>query len=145
MEEFNRNGKLLTIVGTGILENELRSIAKANITFKGFIANEELSVIYAAHDIFILPSRSEPWGLVVDEAIFHGLPVVVSDRVGCSIDLVEKPSTGVIFNLDNQERFIVALDEVEKNYDQYKKCVELVDFDRRDELQVKAYIDLINN
>ena len=39
--------------------------------------------MYAEYDILILPSLSEPWGLVVEEALYYGMPVIISDRVGC--------------------------------------------------------------
>ena len=77
---FNRNGLPLTIVGGGEDEATLKAIAAPNIRFTGFIANEYLSEIYESHDVFILPSLSEPWGLVVEEALYRGLPCIVSDR-----------------------------------------------------------------
>jgi 1,2-diacylglycerol 3-alpha-glucosyltransferase len=53
---------------------------------------------YAFARCFVLPSTREPWGLVVNEAMAAGLPVVVSSRCGCAEDLVEPARNGFVFN-----------------------------------------------
>ena len=64
----------------------------------GFQPQGGLSRFYHAADMLVLPSlRSETWGLVVNEALHHGVPAVVSDAVGCAPDLVEPGVTGEIF------------------------------------------------
>jgi glycosyltransferase involved in cell wall biosynthesis len=65
--------------------------------FIGFRNQTQLSPYYHAADLLILPSlEGETWGLVVNEALHHGLPCVVSDAVGCAPDLIEDGSTGQI-------------------------------------------------
>jgi glycosyltransferase involved in cell wall biosynthesis len=59
------------------------------VHFYGFRQIEENPVFYALADAFILPSLWEEWGLVVNEAMASGLPVVVSETVGCAEDLLE--------------------------------------------------------
>lgn len=86
----------LTIVGFGEQEDELRALAGANVTFAGAVNNKRLPEIYQAHDVFILPSKSEPWGLVVEEALNNGMPVIVSDRVGCHKALINAQN-GLVF------------------------------------------------
>ncbi len=56
--------------------------------------------VLALSDVLVLPSRSEPWGLVVNEAMVCGLPVIVSDRCGCVTDLVHHGQNGFIFDPD---------------------------------------------
>ena len=143
IDEFNKNRKWLTIAGKGELEQQLKAKAKDNIHFVGFVENEKLGTVYQDHDIFILPSRSEPWGLVVEEAVYWGLPVIVSDRVGSYRDMVENPKTGLVFELDNRDSFNNALKEIENNYSFYKENVDRFDFDKRDKCQVNAYLQLI--
>lgn len=143
IRQFNKLGKPLTIIGTGEQEEYLKNIACDNITFEGFISNEMLPQVYDAHDVFILPSVYEPWGLVVDEAIYWGLPVIVSNVVGCSVDMVEQLGTGVVFESNNSNSFIEAITEIERNYTKYKCCVDAVDFEKRDEKQVEAYLQLL--
>ena len=52
----------------------------------------------AQSDVLVLPSKSEPWGLVVNEAMVCGMPVVVSDTCGCVGDLVRDGANGFTFN-----------------------------------------------
>ncbi len=92
------------MVGTGELENELRWLAErgpARIRFSGFVNQGELAKVYAAWDIFTLPSENEPWGLVVNEAMCAGLPVVVSEEVGAVTDLVCDGENGATLNADD--------------------------------------------
>ena len=66
-------------------------------TFAGFQNQSSLSAYYHAADLLVLPSRAgETWGLVVNEALMHGLPCVVSDKVGCQPDLVLPGRTGAV-------------------------------------------------
>ncbi|MBB1274710.1 glycosyltransferase family 4 protein [Psychromonas sp. SR45-3] len=139
VDKFNDNGKSLTIAGDGPLLNELRLSANPNISFLGYINNEELSVVYKEHDVFILPSYSEPWGLVIDEALWFGLPVVVSENVGCLEDLVINPVTGIVFKLNDQISFDNALSEIESSYAKYCRNVNSINFEARDEEQISAY------
>lgn len=143
IEEFNSNGKKLTIVGEGCKEMELKSIAKNNIAFLSFIPNNELGAIYSSHNVFVLPSFSEPWGLVVEEAIYYGLPVIVSDAVGCQSEMVVQPNTGIVFNLNEINGLKKAIAEIENKYEFYKANVQTFDFKRRDQMQVIAYQEIL--
>src|SRR5262249_18458612 len=59
---------------------------------------------YAAADLLVLPSESESWGLVVNEAFACGLPAIVSDRVGCAPDMIRHDVTGRVVPFgDGQE------------------------------------------
>jgi glycosyltransferase involved in cell wall biosynthesis len=76
----------------------------------GFRNQGELSRFYHAADMLVLPSRaSETWGLVTNEALLHGLPAVVSDRVGCAPDLVTDGGTGAIFAAGSAASLAAAL------------------------------------
>jgi glycosyltransferase involved in cell wall biosynthesis len=64
----------------------------------GFVNQAELPAWYAAADALVLPSDArETWGLVVNEAMAAGLPVVVSDAAGCSVDLVREGENGYTY------------------------------------------------
>jgi glycosyltransferase involved in cell wall biosynthesis len=86
------------MAGSGELEPELRAFCRANeltnVIFIGFINQSELPGVYAASDIFVLPSQDEPWGLAVNEAMCACLPIIVSREVGCAADLVEDGVNG---------------------------------------------------
>jgi len=94
-------GLHLLVAGSGPLLHDLEQLANevlpGRITFAGFLNQRELSHAYAAADFLCLPSRFEAWGLVCNEAMHFGLPIVVSDRVGAAPDLVEGQGTGWVF------------------------------------------------
>lgn len=90
----------LLIVGTGPLESELAAQAKTRgVTayFAGFHQGEALANYYFAVDGLILSSSDDPWGLVVNEAMDAGLPVVISDACGAAVDLVHPGINGFVF------------------------------------------------
>jgi glycosyltransferase involved in cell wall biosynthesis len=90
----------LFVVGSGEMESELRGLAAGcgagNVVFGGFINQRELPQVYALSDIFVLPAEDEPWGLVVNEVMCAGLPVVVSCELGCTADLVRDGVNGYL-------------------------------------------------
>jgi glycosyltransferase involved in cell wall biosynthesis len=89
------------VVGSGEMAEAARRLAAERAleaVFVGFLNQTEISRAYVAADALVLPSDyGETWGLVVNEAMVHGLPAIVSDRVGCGPDLVEEEVTGRIF------------------------------------------------
>lgn len=70
----------------------------ADVHFPGLKTSRELLPFYAYAGCFVLPSTREPWGLVVNEAMAAGLPVIVSDRCGCAADLVHEGQNGFTFD-----------------------------------------------
>jgi glycosyltransferase involved in cell wall biosynthesis len=77
------------------LEEQARLIS-GQVLFPGFVHRDQLPAYYALADMLILPSHTEPWGLVVNEAMACGLPVVVSRAAGCVADLVRAGWNGRI-------------------------------------------------
>jgi len=69
-----------------------------DVYFYNFKQIEELTIFYSLASIFVLPSKYEEWGLVVNEAMASGIPVVVSETAGCAYDLVQNYITGIKFN-----------------------------------------------
>lgn len=91
----------LLLVGDGEmrapLEAEARTMGLRDARFLGFRNQTELPALYDLCDVFVLPSTNEPWGLVVNEVMAAGKPVVVSDAVGCAADLVIPGRNGAVF------------------------------------------------
>lgn len=129
----------LTIVGSGPLQQQLKQSATNNVQFLGHVAYDQLDEIYQQHDIFLLPSLREPWGLVVEEALYHGLPVVASNRVGASIDLIDHYQAGRLFEPASLAALTDAVDWVIKHYGTLKKNISLIPFDQRAQAQVQSY------
>lgn len=67
-----------------------------NIHFLDFQPKERLNLIYKAADLFVLPTREDIWGLVINEAMAYGLPVITTDRCVAGLDLVEDGVNGYI-------------------------------------------------
>jgi glycosyltransferase involved in cell wall biosynthesis len=84
----------LVVVGEGVESEQLRALAGDRVRFAGAKDRDALVDDYAAADVFVLPSRSEPWGMVLNEAAAAGLPIVASEEVGAAHDLVEEGGNG---------------------------------------------------
>lgn len=133
----------LTIVGEGVLEDSLKRMAGKNVRFTGYVNNRDLPQCYASHDVFVLPSVSEVWGLVVEEALNNGLPVIVSDRVGCHEDLVGSDH-GLVFKADDASSLqdaIARMTEVDR-YNRFREAVSRMDFAVRAERQVSSFLSV---
>ncbi|PXY41991.1 hypothetical protein DMB65_05340 [Flavobacterium cheongpyeongense] len=144
IEVFNEINKPLTIVGCGILEEVLKEKANSNIQFTGFVPNNEVNRLYNTHDIFILPSISEPWGLVIEEAIYFGLPVLISNAVGCQEEMVLKPKTGIVFSPFDVKSLKNSIIEIEKHIDYYIDNCKSFNFNERDKMQIEAYLKTLS-
>lgn len=139
--QFNRHPELhLTIIGFGPLEQELKSLANSNITFEGAVNNRDLPGYYKKADVFILPSISETWGLVVEEALNNGLPVMVSDHVGCAEEIISDKN-GVVFQLTEQdfdEKLNLITDP--STYNKMRNNISFMDFESIEDCQVRCYL-----
>jgi 1,2-diacylglycerol 3-alpha-glucosyltransferase len=100
----------LVIVGSGPQLDDLRAAAKeiglTHIIWPGFQQIDTLPIYYGLASCFILPSISEPWGLVVNEAMASGLPVLVSNRCGCVPELVQEGINGYGFDPQNMDKLV---------------------------------------
>lgn len=88
----------LLIVGEGEFKDELMKFSQEifpETIFTGHVDPKKLYKYYYAADVFVLPTYDDPWGLVVNEAMACGLPIIVTDAAGSSIDLVK--DNGIIF------------------------------------------------
>jgi glycosyltransferase involved in cell wall biosynthesis len=112
----------LHICGSGELEDHLRSnVAKrglSGVRFHGFLPATGVARILATSLALILPSTEEQWGLVVNEAVAMGVPILCSDNVGARDSLVRTGVNGFVFEPDNAEGLAylmhrLATDEVE--------------------------------
>lgn len=101
----------LLITGSGQSESLLKLKAKdnTNIHFMDFQNQSYMPVIYQACDLFCLPSKSETWGLAVNEAMACAKAILVSDKCGCAIDLVIDNKNGAIFKSENKDDLIEKL------------------------------------
>jgi glycosyltransferase involved in cell wall biosynthesis len=84
----------IVLAGTGPEEARLRRMAGPNVTFLGQVARDELPALYADADVAVMPSRSDPWGMVLNEAALAGLPLVSTTAAGAAHELIEEGVNG---------------------------------------------------
>ena len=112
-----------------------------NIHFLGAVNNVELPKVYQSHDVFILPSKKEPWGLVVEEALNNGMPVIVSDMVGCYETIVNEDN-GLVFKFDDKDSLMQAINRMSDvdYYNRLRKNISKYDFAKIEKEQVSCYL-----
>ena len=133
----------LTMVGYGELDKKLRSIAPKNVIFTGAVENAKLPGYYRKNDVFILPSYSEPWGLVVEEALNNGIPVITSENVGCNAEVVKDGQTGVVFSFGEPDGLACAIDRIRdiRLYNKISRNIRNIDFAGIRAYQINCYIE----
>ncbi|WP_158900930.1 glycosyltransferase family 4 protein [Burkholderia sp. L27(2015)] len=125
----------LRIVGTGVMHDEL--VAKVielglsdSIHFLGSLQDEPLSREYFSATCLVLPSKSEPWGLVVNEALSHGCPAVVSESCGCVPELIIDGISGYSFSAGDvahlQRTMLKAMEAFADTASVAKRCMGVI-------------------
>jgi glycosyltransferase involved in cell wall biosynthesis len=106
----------LVFVGDGAdrlnLIERASKITHGTIQFPGFVHREELPEIYALADGLILPTHSDVWGLVVNEAMACNLPVIVTGVAGCALDLVENDWNGFVVAPCDPSQLAVSMENL---------------------------------
>lgn len=101
----------LVFVGEGQYEKQLKEKSQnvSNVHFLPFQNQAVMPVIYRLGSVLVLPSKSETWGLAVNEALASGLAAIVSNKVGCAPDLIQEGKNGYIFKVNDKESLMQAL------------------------------------
>ena len=109
----------LVIVGDGeqrkLLEERVRESGCTSVRFAGFRNQSELPRFFDLASVFVLPSRHEPWGLIVNEAMNAARAVIVTDEVGSAADLVRDGETGFIYHATDIDGLHAALQRALEN------------------------------
>jgi glycosyltransferase involved in cell wall biosynthesis len=106
------NARLLLVGREADLPDMMQTLspqAQAQVEYAGFHEPEDLPQFFAQADLFVLPSRYDGWGVVVNQALGAGLPIVCSDAVGAAVDLVEAGVNGQILPAGDSEALYGAL------------------------------------
>ncbi len=119
-EKVDKEFELL-IIGSGEDKESLEKLKEEkeihSITFIDFKTKEELKKYYLAADIFILPTREDIWGLVVNEAMAYALPVITTDRCIAGLELINQGENGYLLKIDELQHlssYVEAILENEK-------------------------------
>lgn len=119
---------ILVFVGDGkqrpVLEDCVYNHKIKNVFFLGFKNYSELARYYAIADIFIMPSSYEPWGLVINEAMCAGLPIITTSFVSSSFDLVRHQENGYIVSVGDIDKMADSLNELIADSEKRKKMGE---------------------
>ena len=105
----------LTLIGDGDKKSELISLAETlqltdRITFAGYLEGSSLEEVYHTHDIFVLPTREDCFGLVILEAMCASMPVISSCYADGAYDLIQDQVSGLIVNPYQPEAFARTID-----------------------------------
>jgi glycosyltransferase involved in cell wall biosynthesis len=100
LDESMRRQIGLIFAGDGVsrrqLEEQAASISPGVIRFAGFAQREQLAIYYALAEMLVLPTYADTWGLVVNEAMACGLPVILSRSAGCAVELLRECWNGLL-------------------------------------------------
>lgn len=103
----------LVFVGNGAALSELQQrathLTEGYVQFAGFAQREQLAAYYALADVFVFPTQSDPWGLVVNEAMACKLPIIISTAAGCTEDLVQDGWNGYTFDSGDINRLTTLM------------------------------------
>jgi glycosyltransferase involved in cell wall biosynthesis len=130
----------LTILLAGGTSADLKKIADYDTAIfhpVGFVPNEQIISLYKLADCFVLPTRSDTWALVVNEAVVAGCPVMVSKFAGSAGELIEDGSSGIVFDpldtknfarklifcINNKDRLLTYAQQAKKKLAEYNNDV----------------------
>ena len=80
-----------------------------NVHFVGFQVKEDLKKYYKACDIFVFPTRYDPWGLVVNEAMANGMPIISTNQSAAALHFIQDGKNGYIYKVDDEEDYLRKL------------------------------------
>ena len=126
--------------------NLCRELGLKNIHFEGFKKKEALVKYYQAADLFVLPTREDIWGLVINEAMAYGLPVVTTDRCVAGLELVENGVNGYLVPVEDWQILADSLSAV-LHADREKMGAASLEKIRGYTIEnmVTAHLDLLND
>ncbi len=119
----DRNDFVLDIIGDGDDKPKLEAFASENnlaevVKFHGFVQKEQLPEIFASSDCFLFQTDFDIWGLVLNEAMAAGLPVIASPNAGATVDLIEDGKTGFKIDFNESEKVVEKINWMLNNRQQ---------------------------
>lgn len=118
-----------------------------NLRFDGFKTKEEIGDYYRAADVFVLPTREDIWGLVVNEAMSYGLPVITTNRCVAGLELIDNGINGYIVEINDIQAIEAAIRHVfiqNSNQEMSNKAIEKIR-SYSIENMVKAHMNIIES
>lgn len=117
-EQVETDANLVIIGGGGEKQAYLDYIREHrlnHVTILDFMEKERLIQMYRLADLFVLPTREDVWGLVVNEAMANGLPVIATDRCIAGMELIRQGKNGYVIPAENPRRLAMAMNRILSN------------------------------
>jgi glycosyltransferase involved in cell wall biosynthesis len=96
---------------------QVNPVTRSKVCYEGFQAPERLPQYFERSDVFVLPSRHDGWGVVINQALAAGLPIITSDAVGAGLDLVENGTNGMRIAVNDVNALYYAMETLVLNPD----------------------------
>jgi len=110
----------------------IQTLAIQNVHFIGFRSKLELREYFCASDVFVLPTREDIWGLVINEAMAYGLPIITTDKCIAGTELVKEGSNGFIVQTEKVDDLALKINRILKDRNlqnlMAKKSLETIEF-----------------
>ncbi|MCF0116028.1 MAG: glycosyltransferase family 4 protein [Erysipelotrichaceae bacterium] len=119
----------------------------SNVHFIDFMSKDELSKYYAGSDVFVLPTRYDIWGLVINEAMSFGLPIISTDHCVAAMEMVNQFDNGVICPIEDSDslsKAILKLYQEKELSDKMSNASLEGNKNYSIELMVKSYVELFH-
>ncbi|MCP9820646.1 glycosyltransferase [Synechococcus sp. Cruz-9H2] len=136
----------LRLIGTGPCEPLIREAVAClpdpiRVSIEPFLQLPALAAAYGAASAFVLASHTDQWGLVVNEAMAAGLPVIVSRGCGCAVDLIEEGRTGWSFDPVDPAALTACLHAVERLPEPARRAVTAAATERLEDFTPERFAD----
>lgn len=117
-EQVETDANLVIVGGGGEKQaylDYIRDHRLKNVMILDFMEKERLDQMYRQADLFVLPTREDVWGLVVNEAMANGLPVIATDRCIAGMELIRPGKNGYVIPAENPRRLAMAINRLLSN------------------------------
>ena len=112
---------LLLLIGGGPLGEVFAQNKSDNVRLVDFQKKDTLALYYQASDLFVLPTREDIWGLVINEAMANGLPIISTDRCVAAVELIENGKNGYVVPVEDREQTFRAIEIIFSEEDRGRK------------------------
>jgi glycosyltransferase involved in cell wall biosynthesis len=125
-KDVHRPNTSLYIIGGGPLKPEYEKTIRDNeltgIHIVDYLPKETIYKYMKASDVFILPTRNDIWGLVINEAMSKGMPIITTDQCTAGVELVKNNLNGYIVPINDAEQISSSLNKILQNEEWFKKA-----------------------
>ncbi|MCG2737893.1 MAG: glycosyltransferase family 4 protein [Candidatus Methanoperedenaceae archaeon] len=123
--KYKNDDICLIIIGDGVLKRELEEICVKkqikDVHFTGWVSEEKKIIYYSIADLFVLPTLEDVWGLVINEAMCCGLPIISTNAAGCAVDMIIPGDNGFFVDAANADQLYLTMKKIILNEEVARK------------------------